>query len=354
MTDFGKVSIIVPVYNVENYLVQCLEALVGQSYTNLQIILVDDGSTDQSGSICDAWAERDSRIVVIHKKNEGLSAARNDSLCLADGKYISFVDSDDWLDSDAMIKAVSSAETEHADIVCFPYIRETKRNSKEVHIFNRSRSFCGMDVQTQLVRKLIGPVGSELASPEKMDWFSTAWGKLYRADCIRDNHLLFTSLREIGTFEDGLFNIQAFSHAETVYYLDECLYHYRRVNSGQLTSTYKPQFFQQTEYLYSVMESMHEILSVRNGQEALQNRIALGMSAQALSISGSRNGFLFQAKSLHTILHSERYLAALHQLSIHEMPFHWKAFYAACKLQSGTAVLLLAKVMLWLKEKRNQ
>ena len=95
--SFPIISIIVPVFNVGKYLEKCIASIVGQTYTNLEIILIDDGSTDNSSQICDAWAERDSRIRVIHQKNSGVAAVRNKGLQAATGEYIGFVDSDDWI-----------------------------------------------------------------------------------------------------------------------------------------------------------------------------------------------------------------------------------------------------------------
>lgn len=94
------ISIIVPVYNVESYLEQCIDSILAQSYKNLEIILVDDGSTDRSGDICDRYAEKDSRIHVVHKANGGLSSARNAGLKICHGDYLGFVDSDDYIDPD--------------------------------------------------------------------------------------------------------------------------------------------------------------------------------------------------------------------------------------------------------------
>ena len=93
-----KISVIVPIYNVEKYLEKCLESIINQTFINLEIILINDGSTDFSGSICEKYKNKDNRIILIHKKNEGLSAARNKGLSIATGDYISFVDSDDFLD----------------------------------------------------------------------------------------------------------------------------------------------------------------------------------------------------------------------------------------------------------------
>lgn len=100
MKDTPLISIIIPVYNVEHYLDKCLESVCGQTYTNLEIILVDDGSTDKSGEICDAYAAKDARIKVIHQENVGQSAARNVALEVAQGDFLGFVDSDDWIEPD--------------------------------------------------------------------------------------------------------------------------------------------------------------------------------------------------------------------------------------------------------------
>lgn len=110
-----KISIIIPVYNVESYLPKCLNSLIHQTYRNLEIILVDDGSPDKCGRICDWYAKKDSRIHVIHKKNEGVARARNDGIEYASGDYISFVDSDDWMAGDAYEVLYNGLRKYHAD-----------------------------------------------------------------------------------------------------------------------------------------------------------------------------------------------------------------------------------------------
>ena len=123
------VSIIVPIYKVEPYLRRCLNSIVNQTYTNLEIILVDDGSPDGCPQICDEYAAKDKRIVVIHKKNGGLSDARNTGLDICKGEYISFVDSDDWVDEGYIEKLLSFTQKENADIAIGENIR-TKGCSK--------------------------------------------------------------------------------------------------------------------------------------------------------------------------------------------------------------------------------
>ena len=117
------VSIIVPIYNSEKYLRPCIESLCNQSHADIEIILVDDGSSDSSGAICDDFANKDPRIKVVHKQNGGVSAARNDGLDMACGKYIMFVDSDDFLHPQAMEICFSFAEKDSSDLVAFTYDR---------------------------------------------------------------------------------------------------------------------------------------------------------------------------------------------------------------------------------------
>lgn len=113
------VSVIVPVYNVEKYLARCLDSIINQTYTNLEIILVDDGSKDSSGQICDEYAAKDQRIKVIHKQNGGLSSARNAGLDIASGSYIEFVDSDDWIDKDTVKENLELIINENSNVVFF-------------------------------------------------------------------------------------------------------------------------------------------------------------------------------------------------------------------------------------------
>ena len=115
---YPLISVIVPVYKTEKYLNKCIESIVNQTYENLEIILVDDGSPDNCPSICDSWAEKDKRIKVIHKENAGVSAARNSALEIFSGKYVSFVDSDDWIDNDCIEYLYNSVVSTGADVVC--------------------------------------------------------------------------------------------------------------------------------------------------------------------------------------------------------------------------------------------
>lgn len=133
MKDKELISIVVPVYNVEKYLRKCTESIINQTYKNTEIILVDDGSTDGSGALCDQLATEDSRIRVIHKKNGGLSDARNAGIDVAQGKYIGFIDSDDYIDSDMYEVMYEEAIETDSDIVCCGYVFETDTSKRHYY-----------------------------------------------------------------------------------------------------------------------------------------------------------------------------------------------------------------------------
>ena len=164
------VSVIVPVYKVEPYLRRCLDSIVGQTYKNLEIILVDDGSPDGCPAICDEYAANDSRIVVIHKENGGLSDARNAGLEIAKGEYISFVDSDDWV-ADVYIEALWTAmESQRAELAICNYCKTEKFYT--VKIFDIAYEYCEVLEPTQAVEKLWS---------KDAEAFVTAWGTLTKA-----------------------------------------------------------------------------------------------------------------------------------------------------------------------------
>lgn len=124
------VSVVVPVYNVEKYLCRCIDSILNQTFTDFELILADDGSTDSCGAICDAYAAKDSRVKVIHRKNGGVSAARNTGLDAAEGEYIAFVDSDDYIDRDFLQVLVSAMEEVNADVVVSNYRKENDRGER--------------------------------------------------------------------------------------------------------------------------------------------------------------------------------------------------------------------------------
>ena len=207
-----KISIIIPVYNVEMYLDQCLQSVINQTYSNLEIIIIDDGSTDQSGTICDDYAERDDRIVLIHQQNAGLSSARNVGIVNVTGDYVMYVDSDDWLDTDMIEKMYQVSDREDADIVVSSFIYQNVEKNHFVIV---------QDEKTYNAADAIRAICTD----KKLKNF--AWGKLLRRKLIEG--IRFPDGKK---FEDICTMYRYFQRANKVVQIQNCFYHYRVRTSG--------------------------------------------------------------------------------------------------------------------------
>lgn len=203
------VSVIVPVYKVGKYLDKCVESIVGQTYKNLEIILVDDGSPDNCPAMCDKWAERDSRIKVIHKQNGGVSSARNAGIDAAQGEFIGFVDSDDWLEPDMYDCLVKNALEYNADISRCGYFVDWSDHTSYVGSTEKKKNLPD-DVEAR--REMLATYHGT----------SALWNKVYRAS-------LFDSLRideSMKITEDWYINYILLRRSQKVVYDDICKYHY--------------------------------------------------------------------------------------------------------------------------------
>lgn len=346
MKEKPLVSIIVPVYNVEKYLSECIDSILSQTYENIEIILIDDGSTDKSAQICDEYTIKDKRSMVVHKTNEGVSAARNDGLKAANGQLIMFVDSDDWIDSETCGTAVNAMEESGADVVMWSYISENNGGKSRKIIFDSDTVFEGADVKEKLHRRLFGLMDKELAHPELADSLCPVWGKLYKKELILNNNISFVDLSEIGTYEDGLFNIEVFAKVEKAVYLNKCFYHYRKENTSSVTSGYRKDLFKKWQHLFDLMQ---EYIDKNNlpldYQVALNNRIALSILGLGLNIISCNCSAVKKIKMIKEIIKSERYKKAYKDLCFTYFPLHWKLFYGCAKFGNATGVYFPLKAI---------
>lgn len=340
------VSVIIPVYNAEAYLRECLDSAINQTWKNLQILCVDDESSDNSLEILCEYARKDSRITVLSKKNEHVSKARNFALSYMQGEYVLFLDSDDWLDLDTVENAVKTACDQGADVVMWSYVREMGKESRRKHIYDGDIVFDTENTKTCLYRRMIGPLGKETANPEKMDALTPSWGKLYRTTLIRDNHIAFYDIRQIGTFEDGLFNIEVFSHVQKAVFLDRYFYHYRRDNNDSLTRIYKPKLLEQWDKLYQLITKHVDDRDLDDSfHTALSNRIALnlvGLGTNEMESEGSAGSKIGRIRDL---LRKPHYRTALKKLDLAPLPIHWKIFFLGAKAGCAWSVYLLLLVI---------
>ena len=200
-----KVIVVVPIYNVENYLDRCVDTIVCQTYKNLEIILVDDGSTDNSGKLCDAWSEKDERVRVVHKKNGGLSSARNAGMEHATGDCIMLEVSDDWLEKELIEKCVRTMETDESDLVIFGYRKVDEEENSQGEFTFGNETFSKEELTEQLYDRIL-----EMS-------FGYAWNKLYRMEVLVQSGLKNDS--SIIDREDLVFNMQLLKYLKRISYM---------------------------------------------------------------------------------------------------------------------------------------
>ena len=355
MKEQPQVSIIVPVYNVENYIERCLNSLVNQTFKDIEIITINDGSTDKSLELLNKYAKEDIRISVIDLGDEGVSYCRNLGIEKANGKYIMFVDSDDWIDSSMVEVMYKKAEENKLDLVMCSYIREFKDHSKE-KIFNLPQEIIYKDneVKNELLRKLVGPVKEELSNPEMLDALGTVWGKLYRADILKENKLKFVDLSEIGSAEDTLFNIFTFNYLKKVMFLNKPMYHYWRDNPKSVTSQYNPKLKEQRKVFFKyISDFIRENNFEQVFEEALNNRICTSVLGLGL-IECSKNNKISRInkiKNIKIIINEEYIRNAYKNLELKYFSIHWRIFYFFIKNKMSFCSYLMLSTIEFLRAK---
>lgn len=215
----SKISVIIPVYNVEEYLAECLDSVINQTYKNIEIICVNDGSTDNSLKILEEYSKKDNRVQIITQENRGLSEARNSGIKASTGEYIYFIDSDDWIELNALEVLIEKIKKDNADIVECDILEHQDLNKKPKHrnLKLKYKPFVNMKIYA-------GKVYNWKDIKSKIfDLRAYCWNKLYRTELIK-NKIFFE-----GRFnEDFLFTIEAFLTANKIVYLRKNLHHYRK------------------------------------------------------------------------------------------------------------------------------
>lgn len=243
-----KVSVIVPIYNVEKFLPRSVDAIRNQTLKDIEIILVDDESPDNCPQMCDEYKKNDNRIKVIHKKNGGLGYARNSGLDVATGEYVLFVDSDDYIDYDMLEIMYSTAKSHNVDFVRVDNYKETMDgkilNSNYVPPLRE-----GLYNQQELRNDLLYPQFGMGPNDNGNKYVScSVWRNLYKKDIIDTNKIRFVSERELIS-EDIPFNLEFMMNCKSAFVINRKFYHYI-VNDTSLTQTYKADRFEKELILY--------------------------------------------------------------------------------------------------------
>jgi glycosyltransferase involved in cell wall biosynthesis len=242
MTKKPIVSVIVPVYKAEESLGRCVDSILAGTLAEIEVILVDDGSPDRCGALCDGYAARDPRVKVVHRENGGESAARNTGLEHADGRYIEFVDSDDWVEPEITRVLYEAMEAYQPDLVACTFFRESPGHSEPMTL-----GFAGTQPPSRPIMEFArGRADAALR-------FGTSWAKLYRRDVI-DRHGLRFEETKIAN-EDTHFNFRYAKVAGSAYFVDRPLYHYvSPYGRVTMTTVARPRAFEMNERMYAAVE----------------------------------------------------------------------------------------------------
>lgn len=243
------VTVIVPVYKVEKYLKRCVESVRQQSYENLEIVIVDDGSPDNCPQMCDDFAALDKRIKVVHKQNGGLGFARNSGLSVATGDYVTFVDSDDWISQDHIENLVNAIEKYSADAVIGAYtVAETAGVYTQCGLSLKEGLYEGEEITKNILLPLIGP---DVDYPNDVQINASCWANLYRRNMIADNGIEFINERH-ALSEDIFFNVEFFSHSKRIAAINEFGYYYFESDSS-ITRKYDPKSISRAVNFYTML-----------------------------------------------------------------------------------------------------
>lgn len=340
-----RISIIVPVYNVEKYISHCLDSLVMQTLNDIEIILIDDGSSDSSGIICDEYAQKDLRIKVIHQENMGVSESRNVALAVAKGEFVLFVDSDDWIEADMCEKLYTTAKEHSADFVFCAYFDELSDGTKIKAVFDEEKKvFNKEEIMERLLKGVVGLTGTALKNPERIDRLVPTFAKLYNRSVIENNSICFKSLKTVPS-ECQLFNFQFFMYTEKALYIKMPYYHYRRNNLTSITQVYRSDLIQKWLNWMDIMNKMLEENNIKEKlSEAYYSRICFSvipLGGNAILCDKLNN----RLNEIKCFLKNPKYITAFKKLDFQYFPIHWKVFFGLAKARSVLGFYIITKIM---------
>jgi len=296
------ISIIVPIYNVEKFLKRCLDSILAQSLKDIEIILVNDGSTDLSLDICKNYQKKDNRIIIIDKINEGVSVARNTGIEVALGKYICFVDPDDWIEPNMYENMYKTIEKYKCNIAFCNYSKDTKRTSNIKTLKVQKDVLGKLDIINDLIANMIG---IEDILPKYYNVMGCVWRCLYKKDFIDKFNLSFQP--GITIMEDLIFNVQALIYCDKVCIDHGVYYHYMKNKKSSLHS-YNEKMWQDQVAVHDILE---KILDDADLNEYMRNRldsryIAMAACAVGNEVYRSNNNLKDKMEAAKFIIKDEK------------------------------------------------
>ena len=337
-----KVSVIVPVYNVEKYVAQCLVSIVGQTYRNLEIIIVDDGSTDNSLQICEGFADKDSRITVIQQLNSGVSVARNTGIDAATGEFLTFVDSDDWLEKRMYEKMIHEINTNPGldMVMCDSTLIAKDSNTKSTDFIRQ-----GYYSKTQIISEIY-PVLLVTEDFGKIPVVSV-WNCLMKRSILMEQHIRFEA--QLRYSEDYLFMAEFMIHTNSFYYLKgDHLYNYRQYEESRSKKL-------QPDWWSNFLDLNHKLKVLLDSTEfAFTRQLKLQLIHSALFLSSAifNNKGLRQGEKLHLlkkIFNEPELKAAFSNLDFHKQSLPLKVVLYLMKRKMALSYLIYRNMVFKIK-----
>lgn len=332
-----KVSVIVPIYNVEKYLDECMVSLLNQTLKDIEIILVDDESPDNCPKMCDEYANKDKRVKVVHKKNGGLGFARNSGLDVATGEYVAFIDSDDFIDLDMMEHLYNVAIEYNADEVRCGIKFYVGGKFTERHDVDKLTVFRGKEQVVDFMLDVVGPLPE---CKRDVKYMMSSCCCIHSRKVIEDNHIRFLSERECLS-EDLIWDIDLFSKMDCVVYVPECHYAYR-MNPSSLTHQYSREKYQRNYKFFEILEKkLAGILSKEKYELHL-------LRSQMLFFRNSISGFVHNngnvKDDVRYVLNDNFWKRLFSLYPFKRLPLKQRVYYTLAKLKSPTLMIILAKL----------
>ncbi|QUA54044.1 glycosyltransferase family 2 protein [Aristaeella lactis] len=335
------ITVIIPVYKVKKeYLDCCIESIYKQDVNDIEIILVNDGSPDDSGIYCDEYAEKDDRIKVIHKDNGGSASARNVGIKNATGKWIMFIDADDWIENDLFQDFVALSPTDDVDIVIFPgYTEYINKTIPDPVVFEDKRIFATREEIDEIAIKTL----SKAANIPNTASLTSVWGKFYRREFLHKNNLLLDEQMRYN--EDVIFCLETYEKASKIIFLGKNYYHYREVSSSK-TNKYRKNVEKEQELVLKRIKGFIETNKKGKGllhAYYLRALISIQMCFfQKYYHPEYSDGH--RRKTFIDFLSSSPYKETLDEISVEELKKSFKVKYLCFKKHLFFVLLIVQKV----------
>lgn len=305
-----KISIVVPIYNVERYLGRCVESILAQTYPDIEVILVNDGSPDGCAAICEKYAAMDSRIIVVNQENKGLPGARNSGLKIAKGEYVSFIDSDDTIEADMVEDFVNVATNNHkADVIASNIIQYENGNVK-YQILKNELPYGVLLKQEEIKTHFIEPYYGGY-----MGIIPSACTKMYKVEFLKENKLLFDE--SLKRAEDYWFNFYVFTKANSIYAIDHAYYHYYKIE-GSVIRSYRENQFELFLKSREKLLSKNKILNCKVNWNTFNTEFVHNIN-EFILLCINKTGFFKSYKKVSTIFRNEEFVKALENVSIYNL-----------------------------------